>query len=258
MYFRNFSLLCVMFLAIAVQADVWHTVHSGDSLDSLGKRYRMAAREIAKANHLSGAMRLTIGKRLRIPHVQSYTVRNHDTLAVIAKRYGLTAGELARMNSLAAGSRLTIGQSLLILAPAPTTEKKPTPEKTLTPEKTPAPLTTPEPVKKPTEGKGPVAAGVHVGAITVTPATLKSGWYTATKEPVRITVQAEGATRVEFWYAAAGIKQAPGLLGIDQTGKTNFSLGWTVPAHTSWHLWAVAYNAAGSHVSSELINVFRD
>ena len=335
MSFRHLIVVCAVLLVLNAWADIWHTVQAGDTLEGIGKRYRVTSREIVNVNHLVAKDRLTIGQRLQIPRVMRYRVRSGDSLAVIARRFGVTADELARMNQLTATGRLAINQMLYIFSPPVSNGKAPKPGQTLekatkpepvkktatvtkpelvkktatvtkpepvkktatvtkpelvktgepikkpTPDKftkpvqkpvsvkttepvkspneiaSPEPTKPPEPEKTPTAVKAPAATGLQLATFTVTPATLKSGWYEV-KDTVRVAAEAHGATRVEFWCAPAGIKQAPILLNVGQSGKEEWSTNWLVPLHSSWHLWAVAYNESGNHVSSDLLHIYRE
>jgi peptidoglycan DL-endopeptidase LytE len=133
---RWFLLAVVIFFLTgpgSLFADVTHTVKPGESLYALGKKYRVAAEEIAKANQLSGE-RIRPGQKLNIPGAKSresaknaspaeaqepgdlkvpgtHKVKKGETLASIAKKYGLEVEDLKKINEVK-GSKLKAGQTV--------------------------------------------------------------------------------------------------------------------------------------------------
>jgi membrane-bound lytic murein transglycosylase D len=124
-----------------------HRVESGETLASLGKKYRVAALAIADANGLEHNATLDPGTKLIIPAVQapsetkrrlvSYRVRRGDTFLGIADRYNVSADDLRKWNHLKA-NRVSRGMVLRIYAlsagpetspsrPRSKTKKKPSP-----------------------------------------------------------------------------------------------------------------------------------
>ena len=115
------------------KADVTHTVKGGESLYAIGKKYRVAAEEILKANQLNGA-KIRPGQHLVIPGIQegettksaspaegqqpeeikipeTHKVKKGETLASLAKKYGLEVEHLKRINELKS-SKLKAGQTI--------------------------------------------------------------------------------------------------------------------------------------------------
>lgn len=120
-----------------------YTVHSGDTLLSIGLRFGIEWPVIATANGLSEYSLLQIGQVIRLPGVDSiggpvvedtevaasaveeeestgetfvrrYTVQKGDTLVGIAGIYGITWEELARENRLNEFSVISVGEQLRI------------------------------------------------------------------------------------------------------------------------------------------------
>ncbi len=120
----------------AARADTTHIVKKGDTLSSIGQKYRVSISKIKETNDLEDT-RLQIGQSLTIPQSAAdipnsstsspkskqqnfspgrgipdiHLVKNGDTLSGIAKRYHLTIKELQEINELK-GTRLQIGQVL--------------------------------------------------------------------------------------------------------------------------------------------------
>lgn len=59
-------------------SSTWHTVSSGESLSSIGRRYGISYQRIARANGLVDASRIRVGQRLAIP-VRRVLARPQDT-----------------------------------------------------------------------------------------------------------------------------------------------------------------------------------
>ncbi len=112
-----------------------YTVQPGDTLFSLGLRFRVPWEAIAEVNGLTERSLLQVGQTLRIPLGQepvtapdqtepaAYTVQPGDTLAGIAARFGLSWQALARVNGLNEASILQIGQVLEIPGREKATER---------------------------------------------------------------------------------------------------------------------------------------
>jgi membrane-bound lytic murein transglycosylase D len=98
-----------------IPADKWvswrrHRVDAGETLTSIGKKYRVTPAAIAAANNLEQGAALTAGEKLIIPATQSqtelkrrlvsYRVRRGDTLLGIADRYGVSSDDVRKWNRL--------------------------------------------------------------------------------------------------------------------------------------------------------------
>lgn len=99
-----------------------HRVKKGESLNSIARRYKVSAQDIAAYNDLKG--RIKVGQRLKIPgkalassdlkkkkgkkkgkgNTGIYKVQSGDTLASIARSHGTTIAELKRMNKIKGNS----------------------------------------------------------------------------------------------------------------------------------------------------------
>jgi len=87
-----------------------HRVEAGETLTSIGKKYRVTAAAIADANNLERNEALEAGEKLIIPATQpqtetkrrlvSYRVRRGDTLGGIADRFSVNADDLRKWNRL--------------------------------------------------------------------------------------------------------------------------------------------------------------
>lgn len=92
-----------------------HTVRSGESLYSIGKKYGYTANELMQYNNLTSTL-LSLGQVLRIPNVANgvtYTVKAGDNLYSIARTYNTSVDEIRRKNNLTS-NLLSIGQVLII------------------------------------------------------------------------------------------------------------------------------------------------
>jgi membrane-bound lytic murein transglycosylase D len=87
-----------------------HRVEAGETLTSIGKKYRVTPAAIADANSLERNAALEAGEKLIIPATQpqtetkrrlvSYRVRRGDTLGGIADRFSVNAEDLRKWNRL--------------------------------------------------------------------------------------------------------------------------------------------------------------
>jgi membrane-bound lytic murein transglycosylase D len=97
-----------------IPADKWvswrrHRVEAGETLTSIGKKYRVTPMAIAEANNLDHHASLEAGEKLIIPaapqseakrHLVSYRVRKGDTLLGIADRFAVDSDDLKKWNRL--------------------------------------------------------------------------------------------------------------------------------------------------------------
>ena len=106
-----------------------HIVRSGDSFWTLGRRFGISARTLARHNGHAINATLYPGQLLLIPQVAQqsaatkasslvdYMVRNGDSLWSIAKRFNVKLSDLKRWNPLLTSNLLRPGQKLLVRAP---------------------------------------------------------------------------------------------------------------------------------------------
>ena len=108
------------------------TVHSGDTLASLARNYRITAKSIAEANHLDGTA-LEADTKLIIPvapgkhplsdtatyarRITRYKVRRGDTVQTVAENFGVPAQMVRRWNGLHSGDSLRGRKVLAIRLP---------------------------------------------------------------------------------------------------------------------------------------------
>jgi peptidoglycan DL-endopeptidase LytE len=128
------SIFIVFSFPAVLSAGSTHVVEPGESLYTIGRKYRVSSAEISAVNGLGGDL-IRPGQRLRIPGgrakmekssvqggpraaegragasgmVQTHTVAKGDTLASIAHRYGIGVEALREINGLE-GSKILPGQ----------------------------------------------------------------------------------------------------------------------------------------------------
>jgi membrane-bound lytic murein transglycosylase D len=100
-----------------------HTVHKGDTLYSLARKYSSTVDAIAKTNRISPKQGLTLGKTLIIPSTQSkqahakptkYKVKKGDTLWGISKQFDVSTMDILRWNQLTSTAQIKPGDKLTI------------------------------------------------------------------------------------------------------------------------------------------------
>jgi LysM repeat protein len=104
-----------LFFGLGQALAATHTVTPGESLWSIGQKYRVDSGTIQSANGLKDSS-IVPGQKLYIPETSgegSYTVRPGDNLYGIAGRYGLTVKQLMDYNGLQ-GTLIQPGQTLRI------------------------------------------------------------------------------------------------------------------------------------------------
>lgn len=99
-----------------------HQVMAGETLGGIAATYGLDWRELARANRISNARRLSIGRVLIVAGNTSSAERNHrvrrgETLSGIARLYGVAWRDLATLNGLADPDRLATG-TILVIDPA--------------------------------------------------------------------------------------------------------------------------------------------
>ncbi len=100
-----------------------HTVHKGDTLYSLARKYSSTVDAIAKTNRISPKQGLNLGKTLIIPSTQSkqahakptkYKVKKGDTLWGISKQFDVSTMDILRWNQLTSTAQIKPGDKLTI------------------------------------------------------------------------------------------------------------------------------------------------
>jgi len=104
-----------------------YSVQEGDTLFSIGQRYKISADAIRYVNNLEDADSITIGQVLDIPPISGiiHKVKSGDTLEKISKLYDVPSQAIADFNyltdltNLSTGSELVIPDAKIPQTPAP-------------------------------------------------------------------------------------------------------------------------------------------
>jgi murein DD-endopeptidase MepM/ murein hydrolase activator NlpD len=93
-----------------------YTVQEGDTLFSIGQKYKISADAIRYINNLADADTISIGQVLSIPPISGiiHKVKSGDTLATISKLYDVPSQAIADFNYLTDLSSLQLGSELVI------------------------------------------------------------------------------------------------------------------------------------------------
>lgn len=93
-----------------------YTVAAGDTLSSIGNRYKISVAALEYVNGLSDNTILKVGQELTIPPVSGliHTVEKGDSLASIAKKYSVAEQAIADFNYIIDTSSLALGTELVI------------------------------------------------------------------------------------------------------------------------------------------------
>jgi len=94
-----------------------HTVAPGQTLEHIGRRFRVTVGDLLRYNRMSGSQ-LLAGQSIGIPGVAAHLVQPGETMSGLARRYGTTAELIRRMNQLGT-DRLQAGQTLAIFRSPP-------------------------------------------------------------------------------------------------------------------------------------------
>jgi N-acetylmuramoyl-L-alanine amidase len=106
--------------SLSSNSKITHKVRNGDSLSTIGEKYRVSVRKIKTLNSLkSDAIR--IGQVLVIAHkklapvkkIVTHKVKNGETLSEIAMRYKTSSAVIRKRNQLSS-STIRVGQVLTI------------------------------------------------------------------------------------------------------------------------------------------------
>lgn len=91
-----------------------HVVAQGESLYSIGRRYRVPADNIASVNGIENRG-LVVGEALVIPNIRrNYTVRPGDSLWSIARRFDVSVDSIADLNNIESPAAISPGQVIQI------------------------------------------------------------------------------------------------------------------------------------------------
>lgn len=88
------------------------TVHKGDTVYSLSRRYNVPIRSMIEVNNLKPPFILSKGARLRLPAPSVHVVQKGDTIYSISRRYNVDMSVLTRTNNLYAPYSIYLGQIL--------------------------------------------------------------------------------------------------------------------------------------------------
>ena len=90
-----------------------YTVHPGDTLWDLARRFKISVNDLKTWNGLNNAI-IKPGQQLAIVDKSVYTVVLGDTLYSIARKFGREPNEIARQNNMSLSSTLLAGTTLQI------------------------------------------------------------------------------------------------------------------------------------------------
>ncbi len=93
-----------------------YVVEGGDTLSSIGEKFKVSGDAIRFANNLSDENFLSVGEKLTIPPVSGviYTVRAGDTVEGIAKKYKIAAQAIADFNYIVDNEDLKVGARIVL------------------------------------------------------------------------------------------------------------------------------------------------
>ena len=115
-------------LPMLALTQVSHRVNSGESLDSIGRKYNVSPSAIAQLNNLSNPDLIVPGDVLRIPDPPGSPARHEvkagDTIGGIAVTYGSTTKSILEANRIENPENLQVGQ-ILIVPRAPAADAAP-------------------------------------------------------------------------------------------------------------------------------------
>lgn len=90
------------------------TVHKGDTLYSISRRYNVPIKDLISANRLSPPYTLYIGQTLAMPTQKYHIVRRGESLYSISRLHKVDVATLSRINNLQTPYSLSVGQKLLL------------------------------------------------------------------------------------------------------------------------------------------------
>lgn len=120
------KILCIFTLLIALSGcssmNWWGssgntvTVHKGDTLYSISRKYNVPIKDMITANRLSAPYTLYVGQTLNLPSKQYHTVQSGESLYAISRMYNVDVTTLSKVNNLHTPYSLSVGQKLLLPA----------------------------------------------------------------------------------------------------------------------------------------------
>ncbi len=93
-----------------------YIVEGGDTLFSIGQRYKISADAIRYVNNIADADTITVGQELSIPPISGiiHKVKKGDSIEAISKLYDVPSQAIADFNYLTDISALSVGSELVI------------------------------------------------------------------------------------------------------------------------------------------------
>lgn len=100
-------------------APATHTVRSGETLSSIGRKFGIDFRQLAKLNGINPPFTIFPGQVLKLRKPPASDGRKHvvkagETLFGIAAKFGVDLGDLQRLNDIKDASKIFVGQVLRI------------------------------------------------------------------------------------------------------------------------------------------------
>ncbi len=109
--------VCVLLAATGFSSNKTYTVHKGDTVGTVAKKFHISEKALAGENSL-GHKTLRVGAKLVIPgapvKAAEYTIKAGDNDWSLAHRLGVSIAELRKMNPDADWHHLQIGDTLRI------------------------------------------------------------------------------------------------------------------------------------------------
>ena len=93
-----------------------YTVSDGDTLSSIGEKFKISTDALKYVNNLTDYSILKIGQNVTIPPVSGliHTIEDGDTMASIAEKYDVAPQAVADFNYILDTSKLAVGDELVI------------------------------------------------------------------------------------------------------------------------------------------------
>lgn len=93
-----------------------YTVADGDTLSSIGEKFKISTDALKYVNSLTDSSILSIGQTITIPPVSGliHTIEEGDTLDSIAEKYDVASQAVADFNYILDTSKLSVGDELVI------------------------------------------------------------------------------------------------------------------------------------------------
>lgn len=93
-----------------------YTVAAGDTLSTIGERFKISTDALKYVNNLTDFSVLKIGQTITVPPISGlvHKVEDGDTLSSIAKKYDVPSQAIADFNYILDTSRLAVGSELVI------------------------------------------------------------------------------------------------------------------------------------------------